>query len=358
MFFPGKPLRYLILALTLRCSLKCVYCYNGEAKDAVMADDVLEKSFELLKGADAFAGRTEGASGGMSAGGGKRTAEGKLPFHVQLTGGEPALVPDRIEAALKLIERFKKQTGRTGTAAVQTNGLHLDGSLIALFKKYSLEVGLSLDGPPEINERQRGGTAALLKGLELLNQNSVPFNVTAVVTAESAGTLSELLLLLSRYKCVRGLALDLLVNRGRGGAGPPAPSVLFQSAAKLKKTLVQINRLRSAPIVLRELELLASAAAKPRGFFCEAHCGMSLAVSPDGSLWPCGQPAGEKDFSCGTVFDPHLPKKTFSSLFLPDSQCGSCALSGKCPGECPSRLFFNSENSHLIWELYRGLSRR
>ncbi|WP_157068119.1 radical SAM protein, partial [Desulfosarcina cetonica] len=71
-------IRYLILALTRRCNLRCVYCYNGDGHDqADMPETVIRAAIDLV------------ASSGQS-------------FHLQLTGGEPTLVPGAIETAARL----------------------------------------------------------------------------------------------------------------------------------------------------------------------------------------------------------------------------------------------------------------
>jgi len=75
-----------------------------------------------------------------------------LPFHVQLTGGEPTLEPALIEWVVSLI----RQKGWPATIGLQTNGSLLDRSLVGICKHYDIQMGVSLDGPPEVQERMRG----------------------------------------------------------------------------------------------------------------------------------------------------------------------------------------------------------
>jgi uncharacterized protein len=73
-------LRMLILALTTRCNLSCEYCYLGAAPAGTdMPPATMEKALEMI-------------------------APGQ-PCHVQLTGGEPTLVPDLIEQAAVLLRQ-------------------------------------------------------------------------------------------------------------------------------------------------------------------------------------------------------------------------------------------------------------
>jgi uncharacterized protein len=329
---PLAAVRYLTLVLTYRCNLRCVYCYNGDPSGSDMTPEVMEGAYKLLQ-------------------------NGREPFHVQLTGGEPTLAMDLVERAAALAERLRKETGRPGTVAIQTNATLLDKDTLELFKKWNLELGVSIDGPPQVNEITRGETRALLKGLELISESSLSFNATTVVTRENCPSLAQLPLFLSHYSGARAVGLDLLVRKGRGvQASPPGAEELETEAARLKGNLALVNRLRKTPLLLREQEALKKAASREPRFFCGAHRGKSLAVTPDGRLYPCGQAACEEDYSFGTVFAPRPPEKDFSGLFLSGPRCAGCGLQGKCPGECPSRLLVNSFAPQLICSLYRGLA--
>jgi uncharacterized protein len=329
--FKRGSLRYLILILTWRCNLSCSYCYNGEKRDYDMPLEILERAFALLDHDD------------------------PSPFHIQLTGGEPALVPKLMDRAGELFSKIIKTSGRTGTLAVQSNGTLINEEIVALIKRHKMEVGLSLDGVPEINERLRGGTKALLDGIGLLSESSIPINITTVVSSENVSRLPELPLFLSSFPTIRAFGLDLMVKSGFGNS-PPDPILLHDAALKIRENLTLVNKLRPRPLIFRELELVKNAKNSREGFFCEAHCGRSLAISPEGELYPCGQAAKDPDFSSGTVFDYIDPKKTFSGFTLSGEHCKTCPILGNCPGECPSRLHYNKQNPHLICELYRGLS--
>jgi uncharacterized protein len=295
-----------------------------------MSPEVMERAFSLLNG-------------------------GPGPFRVQLGGGEPTLAPGLIRLSAGFFEKAKAK-GRPGSLALQTNATNLDRAAVSLIKELGLEVGVSLDGPPEVNEPQRGGTRKLLRGLALLSDNGIPFNVTAVVTEESARTLPELPLLLSGFPTAKALGLDLLVGKGRGGASPPAPHELEKAALALAQRLSDVNRLRRAPLILRELELVRDAARRGARPFCEACRRRSLAVTPDGSLFPCGQAARDPGLAMGTVFSREPPQEELEAGDLAGPHCRGCPLEGRCPGDCPTRLRYNQGNPRLACSLYRGLA--
>lgn len=326
-----KTVNYLILSLTSRCNLKCRYCYQrSDSKGLDMSDEVIAQAMRL--------------------------ADTGTPLLIQLTGGEPTLVPDRIQLVATLARRMKSRA----QLAIQTNGTLLTPELVALFTEYKMQVGVSLDGPPETQECLRGKADDTLRGLKLLEEGQVDFRITTVVSSENVFVLDRLALLLSGFGYCRGIGLDLLVAKGRGGKGPVFPATekqLKKGATTLVRTLNGLNRRRHRPILLRELELVKKSRNEPNPHFCHAAAGKSLAVFPDGSMFPCGQTMCDQEFSFGTVFSPRLQQKTaLVALRLVGSDCLGCSLSGRCPGECPSRIHYNNrENAENICHLYRQL---
>lgn len=328
-------LRYLILALTTRCNLACASCYNGNLQEKMdMSRAVLDKALEL-------AGRGDGM------------------FHLQLTGGEPTLVPDLIRQAV----RRARSLSRPCTIGIQTNGTMLTPELAAFFTTNQVQVGVSLDGPPEIHEALRGQAAQTLRGLRMLETHGVPFRVTTVASQATVSHLDRLVWMLAGFGQARGIGLDLLINKGRAvqGLAPADVSTLGSGLQNMIAALNAVNRRRSLPLQLRELELIKqppSSRAEER-FFCHACRGESIAVHPDGRLFPCGQTLGDPRFDAGSVWQPERKKSTaLSAISLLSEHCTDCPLEGRCPGECPSRLYYNrAATPRLACEMYRVLWR-
>jgi len=253
--------------------------------------------------------------------------------------------------------------GRSVTIGIQTNGTCLNPDLVELFRTFDVQVGVSLDGPPAVHHALRGQASQTLRGLQLLEARGVPFRVTTVVSRENVGHLDRLVWLLAGFGQARGIGLDLLVRKGRaiqGSAVAPADaSALRNGLHAMAAALQAVNRWRSVPLQLRELELLrrpGSTSTDPR-FFCHACRGQSVAVHPDGRIFPCGQTLGDPNFAAGTIENPEPACLTvLQGIHLTSEHCRSCPLQRRCPGECPSRLHANrSDNPTLACELYRAL---
>lgn len=109
------------------CNLKCPYCYQHPMRDA----GNLTKPYDL----EAMKAALE--------------AEGQ-PFG--LFGGEALLMP--LEDMEELIAWG---TRRFGSVSIQTNASLMTEAHIELFKRYRVGVGISLDGPDELNDSRWAG---------------------------------------------------------------------------------------------------------------------------------------------------------------------------------------------------------
>lgn len=117
------------------------------------------------------------------------------PVSVVWHGGEPTALPpawyeeafSRIAAAVAL----SPAPERTIRHCFQTNAVAIDERWIALLRRWDVQVGVSLDGPADLNDRHRrtrngrGSFALTMRGIECLQANGYPFHVIAVLTATS-----------------------------------------------------------------------------------------------------------------------------------------------------------------------------
>lgn len=306
---PPAAFKLLVVWVTTRCQLRCRYCY-------MQAGDVPEADLDVKT----FA--TAAQNLGLGAG-----------AEVQIAGGEPLLVPDVVEAVAE-------QARRLGVSRIsmQTNGIainELGERFIALAKRYRIGVGVSLDAPPATNDRVRGRSGDVLRGLARLEAAGIPFGVTAVVSRETVATLPDLGLLLAGFSQARSLGLDILRPAGRATEEdlPSAPT-LRQAFVTLSERLAWVNRQRAVPLRLRELAAADCGGDPARAGYCPSEFGLGAALTADGSLYPCASLAGRPEYYCGTAATPDFARLRVG--LPPDtSACGKCAASG-CRGRCPA----------------------
>jgi uncharacterized protein len=262
--------KLLVVWVTTRCQLRCRYCYMSAGE--VAAVDLDEETFLA-------AAQNLGLGPGAE---------------VQIAGGEPLLVPH-------IIDNIAAQARKLGVTriGVQTNGVGIDPRFIALVKRHRLSVGVSLDGPPPVNDRVRGHSADVLRGLAQMEAAGIPFGITAVVSRDTAATLPDLGLLLSE---ARSLGLDILRPAGRASEDDlPEPATLRRAFATLAERLEWVNRRRKIPLRLREL---AAADCGGAGGGGPSEFGLGAALTADGALYPCASLAGRPEYYCGTAAAP------------------------------------------------------
>jgi len=116
--------------LGVHCNIACQYCYQHPQRDA----GNLARRYDL-----------EAMKAAVLADGG--------PF--TLFGGEPLLVPIADLEAL-----WSWGLAHFGENGVQTNGTLITDEHLRLFRAYKVHVGISLDGPGELNDARWVGTEA------------------------------------------------------------------------------------------------------------------------------------------------------------------------------------------------------
>ncbi len=141
-----------IRPLGVACNIRCHYCYQNPQRDAG----------NIASGYDLALIKTA-------------VSQENAPF--TLFGGEALLAPiDDLEALWAW--GFQKY-GRNG---IQTNGVLINDEHIRLFKQHNVHVGLSIDGPGELNdarwagslERTRAATAKTEAAIERLCHAGLP----------------------------------------------------------------------------------------------------------------------------------------------------------------------------------------
>lgn len=113
--------------LGVHCNIECLYCYQHPGRDASTAP----QQYDLVKIKKAI------------------ELEGQ-PFH--LFGGEPLLLP-----LAHLEDLWSWGYQRFGRNSIQTNGTLISDDHIRLFRKYNVSVGMSMDGPDELNDARWHG---------------------------------------------------------------------------------------------------------------------------------------------------------------------------------------------------------
>jgi len=169
----------LTLFLNNACNLECRYCHAtpGVESDQPIRDDAVRAASSLVAASCA-----------------QRQCFFTLAFH---GGGEPSLDRHRVD---HIIEIAREEAGKHDVGLrtyIATNGVMSEDRARWLAGRFDL-VGLSCDGPPDVQDRQRpargGGPTSdqVRRTAEILGQMGKPFHVRATVTRETIGRQAEI----------------------------------------------------------------------------------------------------------------------------------------------------------------------
>ncbi len=171
------PLELLVLQPTPFCNLDCAYCYlpDRDSKRR-MSDATLNRVFELV-----FSSRIV-----------------EHGFTVVWHAGEPMVLPvSYYERAIEIVGAHNPGGVQVGHS-FQTNGVLIDDDWCDFFKAYHINVGVSVDGPAFLHDRNRKtrrGAATqhrVMAGIRKLQSRGVPFHVISVLTGASLDYADEL----------------------------------------------------------------------------------------------------------------------------------------------------------------------
>lgn len=170
----------LHVSVSTGCNLACDYCYEEE--DRVINGNDVTDNYDM----DAIMERLEEM---------KERYPQEIPG---LHGGEPLLLRDEdIEQIFEWVyNNYESVRKGEEYSHIQTNATLLRDKHIEIFDKYNVNVGISCDGPPELNEHRKAAmreeatdrlSGLTYKNIFKLGETSVPVGVIVVLHEGNAG---------------------------------------------------------------------------------------------------------------------------------------------------------------------------
>jgi uncharacterized protein len=308
-------------------------------------------------------------------------------------GGEPTLLG--IDFFKRVVELQKSFAGtKTITNSLQTNGTLLTDEWCSFLRRNRFMVGISLDGPKEIHDRYRPDRAGkgtfdqVMRGLRLLQNHKVEYNVLASVARETARQPFEV------YRFLRGQGVEFMQfapiverapdvrSKGHGLrlAGPaslektePQTEVTAWSVIpeKYGDFLIAIYeewvRNDVGKVFVMNFEWALNAwIGNPSPVCVHAEqCGRSLVIEHNGDVYACDH-CVYPEYKLGNVLSDKLTAMAEWSrqtgfgvakeTALP-KWCRECKVLAACRGGCPKHRFlttyYNEPGLHYLCEGYK-----
>ena len=175
------PVNVLIKPASSACNMNCAYCFYKD--EASRRERAFEGMLSLEQMERVIASAME-------------YAEHICSFAFQ--GGEPTLAGlDFYRGVVKLEEKYRRP-GVEIRNAIQTNGWGVDEEWARFFAEHRFLVGLSLDGPAELHNRNRVDNAGkgtfnrVVRAARLFDRFRVEYNVLCVLTEQNARAIQRI----------------------------------------------------------------------------------------------------------------------------------------------------------------------
>ena len=173
----GKPFDYLLLKIASRCNIDCTYCYWFRDETVYQKPKCLQLDAE-----EALLQKLEDHI----------VLHRLSDFYILLHGGEPLLFgKQRLRDFCLKIERLAQRVDCPIHLSVTTNGILVDIEWVDLFRRFAIDVTVSLDGPPGVHDRFRidfkghGTSHEVERAVRLLMENGITPGVLAVCDPSS-----------------------------------------------------------------------------------------------------------------------------------------------------------------------------
>jgi len=263
-------------------------------------------------------------------------------------GGEPTLAG--LPFFEKLVE-LQKRYGRAGHSvsnSLQTNGILLDQNWCDFFRGSNWLLGVSLDGPEEINDRYRvnregrGTWKRVVENIGLLQKNRVEFNILCVVNQANVGCAKEI------YRFYRQLGVDnlqFIPLAEFDAAGQPLPfAITAEQYGRFLCELFDLWWRDRRRVRIRFFDNLAEAVAgqPPGACTLRETCDTYAVVEYNGDVYPCDffvesrWKLGNTDLHSWPEIARRTRRYHFASRkAVPHPECQVCEYQSICHGGCP-----------------------
>ncbi len=279
-------------------------------------------------------------------------------------GGEPTLMGlDFFRRSIEYVNKYKKP-GMTVEHTIQTNGTKLDDEWCEFFHEHKFLVGLSVDGPRELNDAYRvdkGGKGTfdqVMRGLSYLKKHNVEFNILTTVHAANADYPLEVYRFFRDELGAKFIQFIPIVERDNATGFQEGNQVTDRSvkAEQYGKFLIEIFdewvRRDVGEVFVQMFDVALGAWVGQPGAVCvfAPTCGNALALEHNGDLYACDHFV-EPDYLLGNIKEEHMidliasdKQRKFGQdkLDTLPQYCLECEVRFACHGGCPKNRFINT----------------
>ena len=349
----GKKTEFslLIKPASADCNLRCDYCFYlctrclyPQIKTHRMGDNVLETVVS-------------------------RYLSTKQNCHVfGWQGGEPTLMGVDFFRKVINLQIMHSSRGTNIMNALQTNATLVDDNFATLFSNYNFLVGVSIDGPEKMHNRNRrnmsgeGSHASVIRGIKCMQNRNVSLNALVMVTKTNAKAAD----LIIKYLCDLGISYHQFIPCVNYDVKdrPYPNSITADEWGDFLCTLFEVwMKKYRKHVSIRLFDAIIENMLHKKNSIChmQANCGQYFVVEHNGDVYPCDFFVKERyrlaniiddDFDYILTNKKYLTFSTLKSKF--NAQCNRCKYINFCMGDCMRHRLMIGNNSDKLSVLCKG----
>ena len=337
------PSNYTKLSIlpNLKCNFSCRYCYSAKGRSTTVLD-----AGKMMAMLDYFIDS-------------KRVKSDSLTIFIS-GGGEPLLSWDLVLSLIRYSRQRAADQGCQLELLLMTNGSLLTPEIACHLRDNDVNVGVSFEILPDIQNSQRGSYDTVSKAIRMLSDYQVQPSLSSVITPSNVERMMEMAETVVRdFPAVRHLNFD-----------PAMSCDLFPTTQSLRDFYkLFVDNFFAAKRYCGEhhITLDCNAVRRVAKLF-PRYCQGKLCLVPSGEISVCHTVSSPKeyryaDYIYGEVVDGRVvfDKDKFSMFVAPENylldQCRSCIARWHCGGGCLMyRRNYDNDRFEAVCEFTRTIT--
>lgn len=339
-------IKALCLNIAHDCNLRCKYCFADEGeykgKRALMSPETAKKAIDFV----------------LEKSGPRKNIE------IDLFGGEPLLAFETIKAVVEYAKEAEKKYSKNIRFTMTTNATLLNEEIMEYLDKNMGNIVLSIDGRKEVNDKVRvradgsGSYESILpkiKKMVEMRGKERQYYARGTFTRENTDFFNDIMHLAEEGFDEISIEPVVLPEDNPLSLREDDLPKIFEQYDKLFYEMVKRHEngnefkfyhfnidLQGGPCIYKRI----------------SGCGAGheyVAITPDGSIYPCHQFVGNENFKMGTLDSPELDIKIaeeFKNAHIYNKQeCQDCWARFYCSGGCQANNYNFNGDIHIPYKL-------
>lgn len=342
-----EPIQYVMLLVTEGCNLRCGYCkVNATTPSSPkMTSETAKRAVRLLI-ENSFASK----------------------ISVNLHGGEPLLMPDEwIDDLIYYGKSLAKRHSKQITFPMTTNGTLLTQNRLLKLLSNGVDLSISCDGTPQINDlmRQRGNDVQ--RAIHLLGKTNFQMSLMMVIHQKNYNKIKQGMDWYAKQG-ISNIVTNFITPQGRG-----TEDELLSANQMLKSSEQAIEHMHKTELsviskpLINEINWFVKGCQDKNAMSCyKAECIagkniLAVAVNGDISLCAAIDPG---EFVIGNIHNDEIGAAIYQKVFSQFhestkafSKCRECSIKHICTHGCTAacnKSLTYKENyclyTHLLWD--------